>query len=87
MATTIDKIHIDGTDYNIIDTKNTAGSTNSESKLYIVGTASQAASQQSYSDTEVYTEAGELNATSMCVAEHGQIKYDSTNQCIRFVIV
>lgn len=68
------------------DTKNTAGSTNSESKLYLIGAASQAANPQTYSDAEVYTQAGELNATSVCVAEHGQIRYDETNECIRFVI-
>ena len=69
------------------DTLNTAGSTNDEAKLYLVGAKSQAASAQTFSDAQVYTEAGELNATSVCVAEHGQMKYDSTNQCIRFVIV
>ena len=69
------------------DTLNTAGSTNDEAKLYLVGAKSQAASAQTYSDAEVYTQAGELNATTVCVAEHGQMKYDSTNQCIRFVIV
>jgi hypothetical protein len=69
------------------DTLNTAGSTNDEAKLYLVGAKSQAASAQTYSDAQVYTEAGELNATSVCVAEHGQMKYDSATQCIRFVIV
>ena len=69
------------------DTLNTAGSTNDEGKLYLVGAKSQAASAQTYSDAQVYTQAGELNATTVCVAEHGQMKYDSTNQCIRFVIV
>lgn len=69
------------------DTLNTAGSTNDEAKLYLVGAKSQAASAQTYSDTEVYTQAGELNATSVCIAEHGQMKYDSATQCIRFVIV
>lgn len=68
------------------DTLNTAGSTNDEAKLYLVGAKSQAASAQTYSDAEVYTQAGELNATSVCVAEHGQIRYDATNECIRFVI-
>lgn len=68
------------------DTLNTAGSTNDEAKLYLVGAKSQAASAQTYSDAQVYTQAGELNATSVCVAEHGQIRYDATNECIRFVI-
>lgn len=69
------------------DTLNTAGSTNDEAKLYLVGAKSQATSAQTFSDAEVYTQAGELNATSVCVAEHGQMKYDSATQCIRFVIV
>lgn len=67
------------------DTKNTAGSTNSESKLYLIGATSQAANPQTYSDAEVYTEGGELNATSVCLAEKAQMKYDSTNECLRFV--
>ncbi len=74
---------------NIIDndTLNTAGSTNDEAKLYLVGAKSQAESAQTYSDTEVYTEGGELNATSVCIAEVAQMKYDKTNECIRFVII
>jgi hypothetical protein len=72
---------------NIIDndTLNTAGSTNDEAKLYLVGAKSQAESAQTYSDTEVYTEGGELNATSVCIAEVAQMKYDKTNECLRFV--
>jgi hypothetical protein len=67
------------------DTLNTAGSTNDEGKLYLVGAKSQAESAQTYSDTEVYTEGGELNATSVCIAEVAQMKYDATNECLRFV--
>lgn len=36
------------------DTKNTAGSTNSTSKLYLVGAASQAANPQTYSNSDLY---------------------------------
>lgn len=67
------------------DTLNTAGSTNDEAKLYLIGAKSQVASVQTYSDTEVYTEGGELNATSVCIAEIAQMKYDTTNECLRFV--
>lgn len=42
------------------DTKNTAGSTNSDSKLFLVGATSQAANPQTYSDSEVYTTNGTL---------------------------
>lgn len=42
------------------DTKNTAGSTNSDSKLFLIGATSQAANPQTYSDSEVYTTNGTL---------------------------
>lgn len=44
------------------DTKNTAGSTNSDSKLFLIGATSQAASTTTYSDSEVYTTNGTLTA-------------------------
>ena len=44
------------------DTKNTAGSTNSDSKLYLIGATSQATSATTYSDSEVYTTNGTLTA-------------------------
>lgn len=43
------------------DTKNTAGSTNSDSKLFLIGATSQAANPQTYSDAEVYTTNGTLS--------------------------
>lgn len=46
------------------DTKNTAGSTNSTSKLYLVGATSQAASPVTYSNSKVYATDGALVATS-----------------------
>ena len=67
------------------ETLNTAGSTNSESKLYLIGATSQAANPQTYSDAEVYTTGGQLNATEVRVAEKATMKYDSTNECLRFV--
>lgn len=77
----------ENTTANIVDndTLNTAGSTNDEAKLYLVGAKSQTTSVQTYSDAEVYTEGGELNATSVCIAEVAQMKYDNTNECLRFV--
>lgn len=44
------------------DTKNTAGSTNSDSKLFLIGATSQATNPQTYSDSEVYTTNGTLTA-------------------------
>ena len=43
-----------GTTHDIVDTKNTAGSTNSSSKLYLIGATSQAANPQTYSHDTTY---------------------------------
>lgn len=42
------------------DTKNTAGSTDTTSKIFLIGATSQAANPQTYSDSEVYVESGTL---------------------------
>lgn len=52
-------ITVDGTSYDIYsvtnsDTKNTAGSTDSSSKLYLIGATSQAANPQTYSHDTAY---------------------------------
>lgn len=54
-TSTIPSILINGT-----DTKNTAGSANSTNKLFLVGTLSQTASAQSYSNTSCYMSGGYL---------------------------
>lgn len=46
------------------DTKNTAGSTNSSSKLYLVGATSQAFSPVTYSNSGVYTQSGAVYASA-----------------------
>ena len=46
------------------DTKNTAGATNTSSKIFLVGATSQAANPQTYSDDEVFATNGVLNAKS-----------------------
>ena len=69
------------------DTKNTAGSTNSDSKLFLIGATSQAANPQTYSDSEVYTTNGTLTTNKVQVGNGtATMQYDSTAQCIRFVI-
>lgn len=56
------------------DTKNTAGSSNSTSKLFLVGTTSQSSTGvQSYSNSSVYTEAGQLYTKSLRVSENASI--------------
>lgn len=70
------------------DTKNTAGSTNSASKLFLVGAASQAANPQTYSYSTVYETSGTLNATKFTVdAEHtgGTIQYNAANGCMEII--
>lgn len=47
------------------DTKNTAGSTNSTSKMYLIGATSQAANPQTYSNSAVYATDGSLYATAV----------------------
>lgn len=46
------------------DTKNTAGSTNSSSKLYLVGATSQASNPVTYSNSGVYTQSGAVYASA-----------------------
>lgn len=54
------------------DTKNTAGSSNSNSKLFIIGASTQAANPQTYSNSAVYTQNGKLysNNTEVSVVGH-----------------
>lgn len=46
------------------DTKNTTGSTNSSSKLYLVGATSQAPNPVTYSNSGVYTQSGAIYASA-----------------------
>lgn len=46
------------------DTKNTAGSTNSSSKLYLIGATYQASSPVTYSNSGVYTQSGAVYASA-----------------------
>lgn len=68
------------------DTKNTAGSTDTSSKIFLVGATSQAANPQTYSDNEVYATNGVLTTKSVQVGgTAATIQYNSTNKCIDFV--
>lgn len=67
-----------GTDINVTmpanpnsDTKNTAGSTNSASKLFLIGATSQAANPQTYSNSKVYETDGALVATTIDATQVG----------------
>lgn len=66
------------------DTKNTAGSTDTSSKIFLVGATSQAANPQTYSDNQVYATNGQLDANKVRIAEAVSLVYDSTNKCLNF---
>lgn len=68
------------------DTKNTAGSTDTSSKIFLVGATSQAANPQTYSDNEVYATSGVLTTKSVQVGGgSATLQYNSTTQAIDFV--
>ena len=67
------------------DTKNTAGSTDTSSKIFLVGATSQAASPQTYSDNQVYATNGQLNGNTMRVAEKVTMQYNSSTESLDFV--
>lgn len=68
------------------DTKNTAGSTDTSSKIFLVGATSQAANPQTYSDNEIYATNGVLTTKSVQVGgTAATMQYNATNKCIDFV--
>lgn len=68
------------------DTKNTAGSTDTSSKIYLIGATSQAANPQTYSDNEVYTTSGALTTKSVSVGGGScTLQYNTTTQSLDFV--
>ena len=68
------------------DTKNTAGSTDTSSRIYLIGATSQAANPQTYSDNEVYATSGVLTTKKVQVGgTAATIEYDNVNECINFV--
>lgn len=69
------------------DTKNTAGSTNSTNKLFLVGATSQAANPQTYSHSSIYSiGTGYLHADGYLFGD-AAIEYNSTDKCIEFNII
>jgi len=68
------------------DTKNTAGSTDTSSKIFLVGATSQAANPQTYSDNEVYATSGVLTTKSVQVGGgSASLVYNASTQAIDFV--
>lgn len=67
------------------DTKNTAGSTDTSSKIFLIGATSQASNPQTYSDNQVYATSGQLDANKVRVAEKVTLQYNSTTESLDFV--
>ena len=68
------------------DTKNTAGSTDTSSKIFLIGATSQAANLQTYSDNEVYATSGVLTTKSVQVGGTAcTMQFNTTTQSLDFV--
>ena len=67
------------------NTTNTAGSTDTSSKIFLIGATSQAASPQTYSDNEVYATNGQLDARCVRVASHVTMQYNTTTNALDFI--
>lgn len=85
MATQLTQVTFPNGDY-IQDTKNTAGSTDTSSKIFLIGATSQAANPQTYSDNEVYATSGVLTTKSVQVGSGAvTLQYNSTTESLDFV--
>lgn len=62
------------------DTKNTAGATNSTSKLFLIGATSQGANPQTYSNSNVYATAGRLYSNGRMLLDIQVGSNQPTNQ-------
>ena len=67
------------------DTKNTAGSTDTSSKIYLIGATTQAANPQTYSDNQVYATNGQLDANKVRIAENVTLEYNTTTKSLDFI--
>ena len=69
-----------------VNTLNTAGSTNSNSKLYLIGATSQSANPQTYSDSEVFTTNGTLTSNKLEVGGGSvRLEYNTTTKSLDFI--
>ena len=88
-ASTKYKITTGGTNYIFTtppDTKNTTGSTDTSSKIFLIGATSQAANPQTYSDNEVFTTSGVLTTKKVQVGGGScTMEYNTTTQSLDFV--
>lgn len=84
-ATAVAKADITGLGIPGSDTKNTAGSTDTSSKIFLVGATSQAANPQTYSDNEVYATNGVLSSKALSINAKVNLEYDATNGGLKVV--
>ena len=83
---TTDNRWIAGQNYTDGNTKNTAGSTDTSSKIFLIGATSQAANPQTYSDDEIYATSGVLTTKSIQVGGTAVTEqYNSTTQALDFI--
>lgn len=68
------------------DTKNTTGSTNNTSKLFLIGATSQDANPQTYSNSAIYATNGVLSTTKTQVGGTAvTMEYNSSDECLDFI--
>lgn len=68
------------------DTKNTAGSTDTSSKIFLIGATSQAANPQTYSQDTTYVDTdATLASTKVRVAEKCTLQFNTTTNALDFV--
>jgi len=72
------------------DTKNTAGATNSTSKLFLIGATAQTDNPQTYSNTYVFATNGLLSTASLGINDNSttnkiRLVWNSTEKCLDFV--
>ncbi len=68
------------------DTKNTAGSTDTSSKIFLIGATSQAANPQTYSDNEIYATSGTLTTKEVQIGGGAcTLQYNTATQSLDFI--
>ena len=73
-------------DASFTDTKNTAGATDTSSKIFLVGATAQTANPQTYSDNEVYATSGVLTTKSVQVGGTAvTLQFNTTTESLDFV--
>jgi hypothetical protein len=69
------------------DTKNTAGATDTSSKIFLIGATAQSANPQTYSDDQVYATSGVLTTKSVQVGVGTvTMQYNGTKHSVEFIV-